>query len=41
MCNDGLLSFEALEWLREMNFSEASHEERKELIRMAKELYPN
>ena len=36
-----LLSFEALMWLREHGFGEADHEQRVELIRTARELYPN
>ena len=35
---DGLLSMEALEWLKEQGYESADHETRLRLIREAKEL---
>ena len=36
-----LLSHEALIWLRSVNFIDRSHEERVELIKVAKTLFPD
>jgi len=36
-----LLSTEAIMWLRSVNFTDRSHEERLELIKVAKTLFPN
>lgn len=36
-----LLSHDALMWLRSVNFTDRSHEERVELIKVAKILFPN
>ena len=35
---NGMLSIEALEWLKEQGYAEADHERRIELIREAKKL---
>lgn len=39
--NDGLLSQEALRWLKSVNYSNRTHEERMALIDAAEILYPN
>ena len=42
MDNDnGLLSMEALMWLKSVNYASKSHEERMLLIKAAKIAYPN
>ena len=37
----GLLSLEALAWLKSVGYGEKSHEERKALIRAARIAYPD
>lgn len=39
--NDGLLSLKALAWLKSINYSEKTHEERLVLIEAAKIAYPD
>jgi hypothetical protein len=38
---NSLLSLDALAWLKENGYRDASHEERTELIRQAKEIFPS
>lgn len=39
--SDGLLSFKALEWLEEQDYKNKPHEMRMELIKIAKDWFPN
>lgn len=41
MNDGGLLSLEALAWLKSQDYANKSHDERMELIRQAKEMFPD